>query len=66
LADTPTVVTLAPKNDVKAAGDAFRRQLPELMENAKAVAQLRRAAYLAYLDAGFSEAQALELCKTLI
>jgi hypothetical protein len=60
----PKVVALQPKDDLKAAGEALRRNMPTLMENAKAIAQLRRAAYLAHLEVGFDERQALELCKS--
>jgi hypothetical protein len=58
----PKIVDLEPKNEVKAAGDQLRRNLPTLIENARAIAQLRRASFLAYLEAGFDERQALELC----
>jgi hypothetical protein len=58
----PKVVNLEPKDEVKAAGDSLRRNLPTLIENARPVAQLRRAVFLALLEAGFDEKQALELC----
>jgi hypothetical protein len=59
----PKVVTLAPKDELKASGELLRRNLPTLMENAEIIAALKRAHYLAYLKAGFDEKQALELCK---
>jgi Tfp pilus assembly protein PilO len=53
------------KDELRAAGDALRRQLPAMIENAKTLAELRRASYLAHLEAGFTETQALELCKSM-
>ncbi len=65
MSDRPTVVDLPKeKNEAAAAGDAIRRNMPALIENAKTFAQLRRAHYLAYLEVGFNEQQALELCKS--
>lgn len=43
--------------------DALKREVPGLMEYAKIVAQLRFAAYRAYIEEGFTPEQALELCK---
>lgn len=37
--------------------------LPAMIENAVLVARLRRASYLALVNEGFTEAQALELCR---
>lgn len=60
----PTLVKMPEiKNEIAAAGDHIRRHLVALIENQKAVAKIRRAAYLAYVEEGFTEAQALELCK---
>lgn len=63
--DKPTVVTLEPKNDMQAASDALRRQLPILLDNLPMIAQLRRASYLAHVAVGFTPAEALELCRVL-
>ena len=60
--DGPKVVDLPVKNDVAAAGDNLRRNLDALIANQVAFAKLRRASYLAHVDAGFTEAQSLELC----
>jgi hypothetical protein len=63
MADGPTLVKLPDqKNEVAAAGDHIRRHLDELIENQRVIAKIRRAAYLAYVAEGFTEAQALELC----
>lgn len=63
MADGPVLVPLpAQKNEVAAAGDHIRRHLDELIENQRVIAKIRRAAYLAYIAEGFTEAQALELC----
>ncbi len=61
--DGPQVVQLPQqRNEIAAAGDNIRRNLDALIENQKAIAKIRRAAFLAYVAEGFTEAQALELC----
>lgn len=68
MADEPskpdlTVVTLAQKpSEIAVAGDKLRRSLDDLVANQPAVAKVRRAAFLALVAEGFTEAQALELC----
>jgi hypothetical protein len=54
------------KNEVAAAGDHIRRHLEELIENQKTIAKIRRAAFLAYVAEGFTEAQALDLCWRVV
>ena len=46
--------------------EAMRRNLPLLLETLPMIAQLRKAAYDAYLEAGFSEEQALKLAKSFL
>jgi len=58
----PKVVPMIPKDAVAAAGDGLRRNLDVLIANQSALAKLRRAAYLALIEAGFNEKEALELC----
>ena len=58
----PRVVPLEPKNEMKGALDGLSRALPQLIEHAQLQAKIRRASYLALIDAGFNEVQALELC----
>ena len=66
MADKPTLVNLEGRqDDLKAASENMRRHIPDLMENAKMIAKIRRAAFLAHVDEGFTKAQALELCKSL-
>jgi len=60
--DGPKVVQLPPRNELAAAGDNLKRNLDQMIENVKTLAQYRRAAYLAYVESGFTEPQALELC----
>ncbi len=51
------------KDEMKAAIAQLKRNLPELVEHAKLIAEVKRAAYLAYVEQGFTEEQALELTK---
>ena len=60
------VVTPGPKNTFQVAIDDLRQRLPLTVEYAELCAKMKRAAYLAYLKEGFTEVQALELCKILI
>jgi hypothetical protein len=60
--DGPRVVDLPVKNEIAAAGDTIRRNIDMLIENQKMIARFRRAAYLNYVEEGFTEVQALELC----
>lgn len=41
----------------------LQEQLPTILQAQKCVAQMTRARYLAMLEEGFTEEQALELCK---
>jgi hypothetical protein len=51
------------QDSLKGEVEKLRRVLPLLIENNKLVAKMRRAAYEAYIAEGFTEAQALQLCK---
>ncbi len=59
----PKVVDLPEANKNKAMTEEFRRDLPDLMERASLVAKMRRAYFIAYVEAGFTEEQALQLCR---
>lgn len=64
--DKPTGPTIVPfvsaPNPLKAAGDEIARNLSTMIDTINNVAKFRRAAFLAYIENGFTEAQALELC----
>jgi hypothetical protein len=62
--ESPRLLNLEPRDDLKGAISNTRRNLPALFEHVQMQAKLRRVAYLAYLEEGFTEAQALELCKS--
>jgi len=49
-----------------AAVEQLRRLLPLHIEMAQQVAATRYASYRAHVDAGFTEEQALELCRSLV
>lgn len=59
----PKVVELpAKRNELAAAGEHLKRNLETLIAHQMTMARLRRAAYLALVEVGFTEQQALELC----
>lgn len=61
-------VKLLPNNDkdeMVAACEAMKRQLPVMIEYAATIAKLRKAYFDAHLAEGFSAEQALELCKSI-
>jgi hypothetical protein len=60
----PRVVQLGAKNAFQVAVDDLRERMPFMLEHAALVAKIRRASYRALIAEGFTEAQALELCKT--
>ena len=43
--------------------DNIKKQIPRMIELARLNAQVKRAQYLAFIDAGFDKKEALELCK---
>jgi hypothetical protein len=59
---TVTIVHLPPPDKLQGAIEETRRNLPILLANADIMAQMRKANYDALVAAGFTEAQALELC----
>ena len=63
MTNKPTVVPLGNRDDVKANLETLRRSLHDIIEHAGLVAQFRRAYFQALVREGFTEAQALELCK---
>lgn len=63
MSDRPTLVDLPVKKDVlSAAREQVMREFDAMVENQKVLARLRRASFLAHIEAGFTDAQALELC----
>lgn len=56
---------LGRKNDMADAIRKLKEMQPDLVEYYKVKAQLLHAAYLSFIDAGFTEAQAIELCKEI-
>jgi len=62
LAELNVVQMKQPPTEIEAAGESLRRNEAAMVENAKIVARLRRASYLAYRDAGFTAEEALTLC----
>lgn len=62
----PTLVNLnLPPDELAAALEQFKRQLPQLKQYQEYSAALIHAKYCALLKEGFDEKQALTLCATL-
>lgn len=60
----PKIVEIADriKNELRAAGDFVRRNENDIIENRRSLARIWFATYIALKEAGFTDAQALELC----
>lgn len=54
-----------PKSDPKEAASSFAQLWMAMAKEAANIAASKRAIYLAYVAEGFTEAQALELVKTI-
>lgn len=52
-------------DELRGSIEEVKRMLPLLMEIRREVAELRYSMFLAYKDAGFNDAQAIELCKKM-
>jgi len=68
LTDTPDNLRIlhTEPDDLLAAIEQIRRMLPLYREMAPDIAQTRYANYRAYVEAGFTEDQALTLCRSLV
>lgn len=64
--EKPTIAALpnVEHDKLKGVVEAFRRNLPLLIEDAKIRAQFRKTVYDEYIRLGFKPEQALELIKT--
>jgi|GEM_PF-2057140 len=54
------------RDQMKGSFEEMARTLHMLMEHAPSIANAKRAFFEAYLAQGFSEAQAVELCKNIV
>ncbi len=53
------------KDDVLAGLELLRRNIEVMIEYSQLKARIRRQSFLAYVKEGFTEEQALELCKEI-
>jgi hypothetical protein len=63
--DNITSVDFGGKDDFQGALEALKRNTKTMIEYTCLMAKIRRQSYLAHVDQGFTEAQALELCKNI-
>lgn len=54
------------KNEMRAALEQMKRSLPIYREHAVTLAKIRKASFDAHIAEGFTPAQALELCKSMM
>ena len=59
-------INLGDKDKMRAAVEEMKRSLPTWLEHAELTAKIRRASYDAHIKEGFTPAEALELCKSLL
>lgn len=53
------------KNEMRAELEKMKRDLPEFIEYTSVLAKIRKASFDALVEQGFTEPQALELCKSM-
>lgn len=60
-------ITLLPttKDELQGSLDAFVKLVPYMVNIAPEIAMLRKSFYDAYVEAGFTPGEALELCKSM-
>lgn len=57
------LLTMPDTDKSMAAIEEMRRHMPAAIERVRLLAQIRRAQYLALVEQGFTEQQAIEICK---
>lgn len=60
-----TLLNVGDKDEMIAAIEALKRQLPAIKEQAVLVAEIRKASFDAHIEKGFTPEQALQLCITM-
>ena len=58
-------INISSKSELKAALESLKRDIEVMEEYTILVARVRWASYKAHIEQGFSEEEALELCKSL-
>ncbi len=53
------------KDDIRAGLELLRRNVEIMIEYSRLKAKIRRQSFLAHIEQGFTEDQALELCKEI-
>lgn len=65
MSDKVTEIPNVERDNLVASLEAYTRNLAIIASYSKDIAKFRRELFLAHVEAGFSEVQALELCKSI-
>jgi hypothetical protein len=65
MTDKVTEIPMVERDSLVASLEAYKRNLAIIAGYGKDIAAFRRQLYLAHVEAGFTDAQALELCKSI-
>ena len=66
MSDDINIVNIGTKDRAVAATEALKRDMPVILQQVLLIAEIRKASYDACIKHGFTEKQALELCKLSI
>lgn len=64
--DKPTIVNVDfQRSEAKALLEELKRTVPDMVASNREIAKVLRAKYLALIESGFTQKEAMKLCKKL-